>query len=104
MKIREAHHNDAEAIAKLSNQLGYPATDQQIQERLEILFELHDHQIMVAENMSLQIVGWVHVFITTSLVVPPYVELGGLIVDDNYHRKLSRRYPRGALAAQGMAS
>ena len=87
MKVREVHQKDAETIAELSNQLGYPTTRSEIHVRLGEIIESDSHQVYVVEDQSPQLIGWVHVFGTKSLVVSPYAELGGLVVENTYRRK-----------------
>jgi GNAT superfamily N-acetyltransferase len=83
MNIRLATLSDAEAIASLAGQLGYPTTPAQARQRLERLLQWTDHAIFVAEAPSGGVIGWVHIFGTYLLEEQPYAEIGGLIVDQD---------------------
>jgi hypothetical protein len=59
--VRPAAIDDAEALASLSGELGYPATSTQIGARLQLLLTReHDHAVFVA-TVEEAIVGWIHV-------------------------------------------
>jgi GNAT superfamily N-acetyltransferase len=82
--IRLARPEDAEALANLAGQLGYPSTAAQICKRFEMLAErAEENAIFVAESDG-NVVGWVHAHIYTLLVDDPEVEIGGLVVDERF--------------------
>jgi len=84
--IRVADLKDAEPINKLSIQLGYAATDEQIQTRLKEILNHDDNCVFVAfENEN--IIGWIHGFYSLRVESVSFVEIGGLVVDENYRRK-----------------
>jgi GNAT superfamily N-acetyltransferase len=80
--IRPPAAADADSLAVLSTQLGYPVTTAQIMERLEKIEQERDHQVFVAE-LSGQVVGWVEVYARTILVDDGVAEIEGLVVDDD---------------------
>lgn len=69
---------DAGALARLSGELGYPATDDQMLKRLGQILSSSEHAVFVASQDS--IVGWIHVAETLSLESGRGVEILGLIV------------------------
>jgi GNAT superfamily N-acetyltransferase len=71
--------SDAEALAALSGELGYPSTSEQITSRLAALPE--DHRVWVARAEGV-VVGWIHAYVARHLVLDPYVEIGGLVVGE----------------------
>jgi GNAT superfamily N-acetyltransferase len=73
---------DAEAVARLATQLGYPATAEQIRGRLRVLDGSDDARVFVAEDTDGTAVGWVHVFGRRLLESDPDAEIGGLVVDE----------------------
>ena len=83
IQIRCANPDDAERIAALATQLGYPSTPGQVAARLARLKHDGEHAIFVAEQSAL-VVGWVHVFEKHLLESDPEAEIGGLVVDENY--------------------
>ncbi len=83
LRIRSANPDDAERIAALATQLGYPSTPAQIAARLERLLHDDEQMIFVAEQSAL-VVGWVHVLEKHLLESDPEAEIGGLVVDENH--------------------
>lgn len=78
--LRTAIPQDAERLAVLSAQLGYPATPEQMGRRLEAIQGDENHAVFVAEGAGGQVTGWVHVFIRQLLLVDRHAELGGVVV------------------------
>ncbi len=81
--VRLAQPGDEEALAALSGQLGYPATPEQVQARLEALVRDGGGAVYVAEVAG-TVIGWAHVQIYPQLVSARSAELGGLVVDEHY--------------------
>jgi GNAT superfamily N-acetyltransferase len=86
MLIRPSLPKDADAIAELSPQLGYPAAPAEVSAYQAVLLPLTDHMILVAEADEGQLVGWIHVFVSRRLFVPPFAELGGIVVHEAHRR------------------
>ncbi len=84
--IRTARLEDAAQIAGLCGQLGYVATAETIRERLILLLPENRHRILVAEISGKEIAGWMHALIVQLLESPPFVEIGGIVVDSGYRR------------------
>jgi GNAT superfamily N-acetyltransferase len=82
--IRQASGEDADSLAILSEQLGYPTSPEEILTRFPRLHEMEDHSIFVAISKDKTILGWIHVFVSYRLVSEPYAELGGLVVADGH--------------------
>lgn len=80
MNIREAQNEDAAALARLSAELGYPATSSQVDARLRQVMESSGHCVMVAFDPQGGVHGWVHVFIAPRVESDLFAELGGLVV------------------------
>jgi GNAT superfamily N-acetyltransferase len=49
VNVRPATADDANALARLAGQLGYPTTAHEARDRLEALLDQHDHAVFVAE-------------------------------------------------------
>ena len=79
--LRPATEGDAERVAVLASQLGYPTTPEAIRERLHLLKAQEDHQVLVAQ-VGGRVMGWVHVGRTLSLEAGDRSELLGLVVDE----------------------
>ncbi len=86
LKLREAQAGDAPKVAQLSGELGYPAEPGEMRRRLVAIARDPDHTAYVAETKGGGVVGWAHAFITRSLLVEPFVELGGLVVTPSQQR------------------
>jgi len=80
--IREAVIADSEALAALSGQLGYPASADDIRKRLSKIIE-HDENCAFTAVMNGRVIGWIHAFLTFRLESPAFVEIAGLVVDEN---------------------
>jgi GNAT superfamily N-acetyltransferase len=87
VEIRLARTEDIERIVALCEQLGYPSSQEQVRERLCQIQQRDDHAVYVAERADGRVVGWVHVFIRRLLVADLHVEIGGLVVDEEHHRR-----------------
>jgi GNAT superfamily N-acetyltransferase len=86
MIIRPSLPKDADAISSLSAQLGYPLSPGEVAPLQASLLQLADHRVFVAEDDRGQVRGWVHVFISRRLFVPPFAELGGMVVELTHRR------------------
>ena len=82
VRIRKARRSDAERIAQLSGELGYPATAGQIATRLRQLKPGSKHAVFVAEcsDATVGLVGWLHVSVSHLLESDIRAEVNGLIV------------------------
>lgn len=82
-KIRRASARDAERLAVLSGQLGYPTTSKVMAKRLKgVLARKKDGACFVAENGKHEVIGWIHVSVTPLLEVERRAEVNGLVVDE----------------------
>ena len=79
VSIREMRAADAEEVAELSGELGYPVSAEEMQARIQQLAKLSDRVAFVAclEN---HVVGWIDVGVVHHLQSRPYGEIGGLVV------------------------
>jgi len=76
VRIREARPEDAEALASLAGELGYPSTADQIASRLSAL---PDDVVLVAE-LGGAVAGWMQVGVVRSLESGTFAEVRGLVV------------------------
>jgi GNAT superfamily N-acetyltransferase len=85
LSIRIAKKSDADFLAKLSGEFGYPTTTIEMENRLEKLLLRTDNIIYVAE---LDIVaGWIHLAIIQHLESSVFVEICGLVVSEQHRNK-----------------
>ena len=80
LRIRKARRSDAERIAQLSGELGYPATAGQIVTRLRQLKPASKHAVFVAESSDggAGLVGWLHVSVSHLLESDIRAEVNGI--------------------------
>lgn len=87
LRVRPATAADAERLAALAIELGYPSTREEIQRRLTPLESDADHLVSVAELQAGpdgedgRVVGWVHAYVSRVIELNPRAEIGGLVVD-----------------------
>jgi len=83
--LRRAELNDVEFISKLSNQLGYETTIEKMHNRLLEILNNTDNCIYICIDNE-NVIGWVHGFYSLRVESDSFVEIGGLVVDENYRR------------------
>lgn len=86
IKVRKARRGDAERIAQLAGELGYPSSAAQITVRLRQLKPASKHAVFVAESSdpATGMVGWLHVSISHLLESDIRAEVNGLIVSEGH--------------------
>jgi len=83
--IRAAHPSDADAIARLTTQLGYDLTTGDAADRLSRILSRDDQQFLIAD-VGGGAVGWVHVVFAEYVDAEAFVVIGGLVVDRKHRR------------------
>ena len=78
--VREIRVEDAEAVAQLSGELGYPAAVPKMADRIRSYRALADHVTYVACLAEDRVVAWIDVGVAHHLQAEPYAEIGGLVV------------------------
>lgn len=84
--IRPAQLDDADEIARLATELGYPTATQELVDRLASLLANPRHHVAVATGGAGHLLGWVHAEHRTSLLSGDRAELLGLVVDASARR------------------
>jgi len=90
IRVRFLRAGDAERVAVLCTQLGYPTSAKDVKRRLESGRVPHyssDQAVFVAESGGGQLMGWVQVCVRTILVADRHAEVEGLVVDENWRGK-----------------
>jgi GNAT superfamily N-acetyltransferase len=72
---------DAERVASLSGELGYPSTRAQIEARFRAIEGDPDSRVFVAATPEAGVCGWVHVLGLHLMESEGAAEVGGLVVD-----------------------
>ncbi len=78
--IRPARLDDAAEIAELSDQLGYPASVDEMSDRLIRLLADPDYFIAVADNADGPLLGWIGAEYRVLLELGAEIEIVGLVV------------------------
>ncbi len=86
IKIREAKFEDAEVISRLSTQLGYPASEMDIQNNLLAIASTKLGNVFVAYSEN-TVTGWIYLYRHTDLSTGKYMEIMGLVVDEAHRSK-----------------
>jgi GNAT superfamily N-acetyltransferase len=84
--IRRATTSDAAELARLTTQLGYPASESAIRARLMRMINSPDDCLLVAADSTGKLAGWIHGFLSQLLESDYRVEIGGLLVDEAHRR------------------
>jgi GNAT superfamily N-acetyltransferase len=84
--IRQMAETDVRVVTMLSQQLGYPLSEEQILQNLKAVLESKDHDAFVAVHEN-KVVGWIGVAQAILIVVPAYCEINGLVIDQYYRGK-----------------
>ncbi len=85
MTVRLATEEDAKRISVLCEQLGYPASQEEVQRRFNEIRQDGRHAVYVAELDS-HVIGWTHVYVCRLMITELQAEIGGLVVDEHYRR------------------
>lgn len=83
MLIRLHRASDVPAIARLSEQLGYPVHEADVPDFLRAIERDPDQILLVAVDDSGELVGWVHVLLVRRVFMKAFADLGGLVVDED---------------------
>jgi GNAT superfamily N-acetyltransferase len=83
--IRPINENDAEAVKLLSGQLGYHLSFDETVINIHEILSNKDQAAFVAYTED-TIIGWIHIFRTVRLELKSFIEIGGLIIDENYRK------------------
>ena len=87
VSIRIARDQDVTELSRLSTQLGYPCSPDQVLTFFADIVSDPNHCVFVAETDDGSIAGYVHVFKAKRLFIDPFSELGGLVVGNNFRGK-----------------
>lgn len=80
--IRDMRPDDAERVAALASQLGYPSATADVARRLPPLLGRADHRLIVAADPDDRVVGWVHVLRRADIMRDDFVQVVALVVDE----------------------
>ena len=104
IQIKPLTIEHAEDVRRLSEQLGYPLSFNEIENNIKEVISNNDHSAFVAVRDE-KVVGWIHAFRPVFLESKPFIEIGGLVADENYRgqgigKKLVERIKQWCLGKQ----
>ena len=79
--VRQMLPGDASAVARLTTELGYPASEDEIRRRYDLIANRPDARLFVAQAGQ-DVVGWIHVQATCLLECDTRAEIWGLVVGE----------------------
>jgi GNAT superfamily N-acetyltransferase len=82
ISIRTVRTSDADAVAGLTEQLGYDVAPPVVRQRLARILERSDQRFLIAEDAG-RPVGWLHAAVAEFIEADPFVVIAGLVVDRN---------------------
>jgi GNAT superfamily N-acetyltransferase len=85
--VRSMRVGDAETVAALSSELGYPTDGPAVSGRFTNLQSRPDNAMFVAADHMGIICGWLHAYGVRLLETDGYVEIGGIVVDSTTRRR-----------------
>lgn len=83
-RIREARVEDYHQLTELTKQLGYTISPNVLCDQLKEVLVHDEHRVFVAELVDGNVVGWVHSYIYRLFYANLMIEIGGLVVEENY--------------------
>jgi GNAT superfamily N-acetyltransferase len=86
LTIRSAEIEDALDLSCLSLQLGYENSIRDFQDRLSKLL-VDDTNALFVAVLNGKVVGWIQAGRVIHLIVPPFVEIGALVVDEGQRKR-----------------
>jgi predicted N-acetyltransferase YhbS len=82
LSVRGIARADAAAVRELSIQLGYEASQAEIEERITVLLSNAEAQVALVACAGEEVVGWIEASIVRHLQSAPHTLIGGLVVKD----------------------
>jgi len=82
--IRSATSDDAEDLARLAGELGYPSSADEALPRIRRVIAAPGNSVLVVEDANEGVVGWMHVFGAVRVESDGFAELGGLVVAERW--------------------
>jgi GNAT superfamily N-acetyltransferase len=108
LTIRRVMLEDAEAVGELNGQLGYPASAEDVRQRITAIEACAGGQAVFVACVADEVVGWIDVALTLHLQSAAYALIGGLVVKESVRgRRIGERLCEEAESwarAQGVAT
>ena len=86
-------------MAELTGQLGYPATEKDVRNRLGDMCDSNRYAVYLATLDDAEIAGWIGAYLFRSVETDPCVEVSGLIVEEKLRSQGIGKLLLGAVEA-----
>jgi len=86
IQIKPMMAANAKDVQRLSEQLGYILSFDQIEDNIREVTSTKNHIAFVALHNE-NVVGWIHAFQSVLIESRSFIEVGGLVVDENFRMK-----------------
>lgn len=83
---RKMRIEDAQFVCILSAQMGYELTLQETVDHIRQIIGNEENCAFIAISEN-KIIGWIHAFKAIRIESKPFIEIGGLVVDEDYRGK-----------------
>lgn len=103
VQVRRAELSDAEVVAQLFSELGYPSTTDDMMRRLPPILSSDDQRIFLATDDLGAVIGCVHVGLLVILERDLSAQLMGMVVSANHRRRGTGRALVNAAEAWGIS-
>lgn len=84
--IRNTNVTDAEAVNRLSEQLGYALSVEETTANIQRMLTDNGHTCFVA-TLEQDVAGWIHCYLSFQIETKPFAVIGGLVVDELYRNR-----------------
>jgi GNAT superfamily N-acetyltransferase len=81
VKIVKAELSMVPALLPLCKQLGYELSADEVSAQLQKILSRPDH-LLLAALLDGEVHGWAHFYVVDLIISLPYVEVGGIVVDE----------------------
>lgn len=85
-RIRKIEITDVANITELNQELGYKTSRSIVESQINTILSDENHHVLVAVHDD-QVIGYIHGFISIRLTAEPFLEIGGLVVKENYRKQ-----------------
>jgi GNAT superfamily N-acetyltransferase len=86
LNIRRVLSEDAEVLIRLTAQLGYICTKEELLERL-IPYQNKTHGEVLVAVLDSTVVGWISLNVVRYFYVQPFIEVSGFVVEEKFRNK-----------------
>ena len=87
MSVTPFAPSDLPHLVRLSSELGYPSTPDEIENRLRLIQDNPTHFVRLFQNEDGKTVGFIHAHLFPTLMSNPKIEIAALVVDPSARKQ-----------------